>query len=364
MEVGNGYTPAECMQRFLNIAVEDTLADLEQEKDTRVGESSAPSETSTEPPSVSTSGALAGAGGGEIPGIPGSGTTQGASAAASSSLQGPDLGAAPPPSTTDDAAARGMSGSGDAAPASDGITSQRVSPHTPVGVGPGSAGRSFGQAAVGSTGVNRRTGNGGGGIGARASLRATSGHNHGSSRRPGHLGPESPALMLASALVSSVHPKVLEAAMSAATAAADELSRESADMWFASRSHKSTFLARRSPGSTSCVSSQPAGLVDEKVESTVQQPQPHYGRPPVANGRAEGDSLANMGGAAHAKGREGGEWAGVDDDAKPVDMERRAARFGAARAAVLSAAGLQARGLAELEERRTEALLADLLEAR
>ncbi|CBN74738.1 Phasmid Socket Absent family member (psa-1) [Ectocarpus siliculosus] len=36
----------------------------------------------------------------------------------------------------------------------------------------------------------------------------------------------------------------------------------------------------------------------------------------------------------------------------------------AARAAVLSVAGLQARGLAEQEERRTEALLADLLEAR
>ena len=37
---------------------------------------------------------------------------------------------------------------------------------------------------------------------------------------------------------------------------------------------------------------------------------------------------------------------------------------GAARAAVLSLAGLQARGLAELEERRTEALMSDLLEAR
>ncbi|CAM9545823.1 unnamed protein product [Ectocarpus sp. 12 AP-2014] len=36
----------------------------------------------------------------------------------------------------------------------------------------------------------------------------------------------------------------------------------------------------------------------------------------------------------------------------------------AARAAVLSVAGLQARDLAEQEERRTEALLADLLEAR
>lgn len=182
-------------------------------------------------------------------------------------------------------------------------------------------------------------------------------------KRPAYLGPEAPALMLASALVSSVHPEVLEAAMSAAVAAADDVARRSA-----------AAAAPRAPG----------GVTDDRVG--VQRGGGGH-LPGVAGGRrlegAEGrndedvemrDVVTQTGGEGRERIKEAGLGTAVAsggreadeavEEESGVEVERQATRAGAARAAVLSVAGLQARGLAELEERRTEMLVSDLVEAR
>lgn len=183
-------------------------------------------------------------------------------------------------------------------------------------------------------------------------------------KRPAYLGPETPALMLASALVSSVHPEVLEAAMSAAVAAADDVARRSA-----------AAAAPRAPG----------GVTDDRVGVQGGGGGHLSG---VAGGRrlegAEGrnddedvemrDVVKQAGGGRGGRIKEAGPGAYVASGGREsgeavkeksgVEVERQASRAGAARAAVLSVAGLQARGLAELEERRTEMLVSDLVEAR
>lgn len=225
-------------------------------------------------------------------------------------------------------------------------------------------------------------------------------------KRPAYLPPAAPALVLASALVSSVHPEVLKAAMSAAIAAADEIASRSAGVWLSSggegwssppRSNTANEKHTRSSfrgvphgtgeayGLHDSTGKKDDGDEDEDVEMR------DYGRPTAvaaaAQERQERDhppgTPTSTRQLQHANGRrrrgmvytdarsdksapptaEAGGWLGADDRSE-LTLERQAARSGAARAAVLSVAGLQARGLAELEDRRTEALVADLLEAR
>lgn len=191
-------------------------------------------------------------------------------------------------------------------------------------------------------------------------------------KRPAYLGPEAPALMLASKLVSSVHPEVLEAAMSAAVAAADDVARRSAVAAAAA--------APRAPGR---VTGDHTGVIDggggylpsdaggrrqEKEGAGGRKDDEDVEMGDVVGGGEGGERIkeAGVGAAAAVVVARGGgpEAGGAVDGESGVKVERQAARAGAARAAVLSVAGLQARGLAELEERRTAALVSDLVEAR
>lgn len=168
----------------------------------------------------------------------------------------------------------------------------------------------------------------------RGSCRKASGRG----KHQARIGQAAPALVLASALVSSVHPEVLRAATSAAAAAAEEVARRSVV----------------SPGTS---------LHDDFVvmrevaakEAEGGQTQPRRGVDSAVNGRKGRGSME-----AHTSGP----WARDEGSSLLPEVDRRASRAAAARAAVLSVAGLQARGLAEQEDRRTEALIADLLEAR
>lgn len=227
-------------------------------------------------------------------------------------------------------------------------------------------------------------------------------------KRPAYLEQAPPALMLASALVSNVHPEVLKAAMSAATVAADDVARRSAASWICAGATQEQQQQRDavsgdadddggSGDDTVCkgvdgTSDTAAGAAERHDEEDVEmsdaptlataavsagngkEAEKSKDPPSATDGRlnnATSQKASSMSGdlptvvieAARVKSGEGGE-GGEGGLSGQEEAERMAARAGAARAAVLSFAGLQARGLAELEERRTEALMADLLEAR
>lgn len=187
-------------------------------------------------------------------------------------------------------------------------------------------------------------------------------------KRPAYLGPETPALMLASALVSSVHPEVLEAAMSAAVAAADDVARRSAAAAAAPRAPGGVTGDPVRRGGVGCLTGVAGGRRLEGAEGRDDDEDVEMRdvevRDVVKQTGGEGSlriKEAGIGAAVTSGGRKAGE---AIEGESGVEVERQATRAGAARAAVLSVTGLQARGLAELEERRTEMLVSDLVEAR
>lgn len=321
--MGGGRTAAACLKRFLDLAVEETLGEGPEEK--------APTPPKPAPPSPSlssTAGALPAA-----VSYPGAGPPS--AGAGSTGSAGAEVG--------DDGIAVSTATSVDTVPGKDNSSRPEKSSIPPPPPLAGSAG----SAAKGSRGD-------GDGVGAGTSTRSAALGQalaaDGAKYRRAHPGQASPSLMLASALVSNVHPEVLAAAMSAASAAAAEVARRSA--------------AARLDG----VEGQHG--VDEDVEMRdIVDPAAGAAVGAVAgaavtagglNAKEEcvgATSSRRKGGASQAssslssEGGGGGSGVGVE-------------MVGAARAAVLSLAGLQARGLAELEDRRTEALVADLLEAR
>lgn len=221
----------ECLQRFLSLAVEDTLVkeETEADKDGNAGATSAPSTASAaEAPLVSTSEASAAAGGGGIPDASVGGATEGAATGpvASDSATGPDA-AMPPTSSSGEEAANSKS---EGTSVDDVLSTRRIASTAPSVTGALAASRRAGVRSGMSH--NRHTG------GVTRNDRSETG------KRPDHLGPPSPALMLASALVSNVHPEVLEAAMTAATAAADEISRRSAGAWSSPSDRGGSFVSR------------------------------------------------------------------------------------------------------------------------
>ena len=171
---------------------------------------------------------------------------------------------------------------------------------------------------------------------------------------PARLGPTAPALMLASVLASSVHPEVVRAATCAATAAAEDVGSRSGARppsgTAAMRNDSVRIDCRFGTSSITESSTWPLGLGPDA--------EPWQGRRDLdttANGRRDGGS---------PEAHDFAPWAWKEDSGPSDEVDRRVSRAAAARAAVLSVAGLQARGLAEQEDRRTEALIADLLEAR
>lgn len=224
---------------------------------------------------------------------------------------------------------------------------------------------------------------------------------HQQPRRPPHLGQAVPALVLASRLASNVHPEVLMAAMSAATKAADNLARRSA-----AATPAATAIQRSSGGLQRCSSSSSGigvggvGAVaaaalkgvswsdqDKDAEMRDVEAGGFAGSATVTAGSGQSllSSARETGPRTVANGGQGERGAGTPPHQQVTNVSSAVPKAawdfgslssvgsasvgglelaGAARATVLSVAGLHARGLAEAEDRRTEALLADLLEAR
>lgn len=197
---------------------------------------------------------------------------------------------------------------------------------------------------------------------------------------PIHLGPASPALVLASSLISNVHPEVLKAAMAAASAAAEDLARRSAvGAASSSRDAVSTpgnnssgqdLGTRSSPGpshsNTRGYAYRHEGDGDVEMRNSVAPTSGAYAVPKQleVNGRRSGDGANGENFSFPSPTRDSGQWRRGGGGGSTNDGSQTTTASSAARAAVLSAAGLQARGLAEAEDRRTEALVGDLLEAR
>lgn len=338
-KVGGGHTPAACMQRFLNLAVEEALAEERDEQTSVVLSAQAPaalksaagaSPTMTPLPAAGS----AGLGAGPVAAV---GVEVGANA---STVATPAFSA-----TGQDLSSRS------------GKSTQPVSSTTREGGASGISAEGVrgdsGGTSASSTDFHR-------GIGDRA-------------KRPARLGPAAPALMLASALVSNVHPEVLKAAMSAATTTADDVARRlAAD---AVRGGTTPQDSARGGGSLGDGVLDKTGVMctasrnDEDVEMRdVQNP---AASTTTAAAAAGGQGATRKSLTATANGRT--DAISKEAGASVVERENcdagnkvagQAARTGAAQAAVLSVAGLQARGLAALEEGRTEALMSDLLEAR
>eukprot|EP00903_Cladosiphon_okamuranus_P012654 g11837.t1 len=193
-------------------------------------------------------------------------------------------------------------------------------------------------------------------------------------QRPSHLGQAVPALVLASALVSTVHPEVLAAAMAAATEAVDGVVRRSS----ATNKGGGDSGSSRPGSSNSSFASGKRGFAAEMEgggrhpgdgeEADVEMLDVEDGASGT-NGEGITSTTATISNGGQRRlaavatpklGRERLSGGGGGGSASVAGLELA----GAARAAVLSVAGLQARALAEQEERRTEALLSDLLEAR
>lgn len=217
---------------------------------------------------------------------------------------------------------------------------------------------------------------------------------HQQPQRPPHLGQAVPALVLASTLASNVHPEVLMAAMAAATEAADALARRSAAATPAgaatanqqSSTGRGGLWGGSSSGGTAGVAAAAVAALkgesyggDDQDEDVEMRDVGDGGAATAGSGQGVlSQEGAVPGKVANGEKRETG--AGTTPqregpDASPAwDFGRGGSvgsvsvggleLAGAARATVLSVAGLHARGLAEQEDRRTEALLADLLEAR
>lgn len=298
LKVGGGRTPTACMRQFLNLAVEDVLKDEEDEEGLETGQ--------------------------------GAGSPQ-----ASSTLEGGSKEAA---ADFDPKVGAGASTEGgklptpDKLPRGEDIPTQSGKPDLTSAPYAGSSSGNFGSGEFhgdrGKGSARRNVTEAGRGSCRKASDRG---------ERQARMGQAAPALVLASALVSSVHPEVLRAATSAAAAAAEDVARRSG----------------ASPG---------AGLHDDFVMREVAAKEADGGRTQVRRGV---DSAANgRKGRGSMEAHTSVPWARDEGSSLLTEVDRRASRAAAARAAVLSVAGLQARGLAEQEDRRTEALIADLLEAR
>ncbi|CAM9285580.1 unnamed protein product [Ectocarpus sp. 13 AM-2016] len=312
-QVAGGRTPAECMQRFLSLAVEDVVQGNEK-----------------------------------------------------------------PPAAVPAAAAAAAAGTG--------ATVEEATGSTAAAGGWGGA-AAAGQQAATAGGISSN-GNTASGEGKDAGTTADQGRSHDrlnqQQERPEYLGPEVPALVLASALVSSVHPEVLKAAMSAAAEAADAIAAAATANHDRDRGFPPTGGSSGGERAGVAAAVEASGSRPDEEDGDVEMPdvkdlagpapRSRPGEPPAvdtapvaANGGGAGAGAGEDGrvAAAGAPGSRvargcagGGSSASLSSSAGGLELAT------AARAAVLSVAGLQARGLAEQEERRTEALLADLLEAR
>lgn len=229
-------------------------------------------------------------------------------------------------------------------------------------------------------------------------------------RRPPHLGQAVPALVLASTLASNVHPKVLMAAMSAATKAADRLARCPAVATPATAAVTANGRSGSKGSPRVCSSSSGGGGGTGGVAAAAavalkggscggDDPDQDVEMRDVEDGGAAPSAAATAGSGqgvpslavketcpstvANGGQRERGAATPPQEEGPNVSPAVPRAAWdsgssstvgsasvgglelaGAARATMLSVAGLHARGLAEQEDRRTEALLADLLEAR
>lgn len=187
---------------------------------------------------------------------------------------------------------------------------------------------------------------------------------------PIHLGPASPALVLASSLISDVHPEVLKAAMAAASAAAEDLARRptSSSRDPGSAVGKNSLGTRSSPGlphsNTHGYAYGHGGDGDVEMRDSLAATSGTYAaaKQLEANGRRSGGGVNGEFCSLPSSTRDSGQLTRGGGGCLTGDGSTTASS--AARAAVLSAAGLRARGLAEVEDRRTEALVGDLLEAR
>lgn len=304
LKVGGGRTPTACMRQFLNLAVEDVLKEEEDEE--------------------------------------GLETVQGAGSPRASLSKTGDLleeGSKEAASDFNPIVSAGASTEGGKLPTPDTLPRGEDIPTQSWKPEPTSApyaGSSSGNVGSGEFHCDRRKGSARMNVTEVDKGSCRKGSDRG--KRQARIGQTAPALVLASALVSSVHPEVLRAATSAAAAAAKDVARRSVV----------------SPGT---------GLHDDFVVM----------REVAAKGVDGGQTQARKGVDAIANGWKGrgsmeahtsGPWARDEGSNLLIEVDRRASRAAAARAAVLSVAGLQARGLAEQEDRRTEALIADLLEAR
>lgn len=228
--------------------------------------------------------------------------------------------------------------------------------------------------------------NGGGGTSASGAANQSGLRGRAEQQRPAHLGPAAPALVLASALVSNVHPEVLKAAMSAAADAADAVARRSVAGVGATRDDASRGSSRVSGGGAdgegrgaTAVERKRSRSRDEEEDEDIEMRDVDDAPAAAAVGSGKGDSSLRKGkdpDAITPVANGGRTESGADTSQRKAGAAGSGGGGGgpgsvvgpelgsAARAAVLSLAGLQARELAKQEERRTEALLADLLEAR
>lgn len=315
-QVAGGRTPAECMQRFLSLAVEDVIQGNEK------------------PPAAVPAAAAASAGAG---------------------------------ATVEEAAT------------------------TRAGGGGGTAGAAGQQAATaGGSSSNGNSAGAASGEGKDAGTTPDQGGSRGrpnqQQERPDYLGPTVPALVLASALVSSVHPEVLKAAMSAAADAADAAAAAATANHDRDRTFPPDGGSSGGEGAGVAAAVEGGSSRPREEDGDIEMPdvkdlagpaprsrpaeQPAEDTAPVTanGGRAASDTGAGEDGgvATGTPGSRGARDSFGSDSSSSLSSSAAGGieLASAARAAVLSVAGLQARGLAEQEERRTEALLADLLEAR
>lgn len=332
-KVGGGHTPAGCMQRFLKLAVEDVLGEKPDEQQPTAPSAPAPAATRPLPTAA-------------LPEAGSKGSAVGPAVVAAVGVE-----------------ARGSAAVGTAAskPKAGDLTSQPGKASASRAPGPGSAASSSSAASSCKNAEGRATKS------IKSAGKRTRPGVSDEAKRPAHLGQAAPAMMLASALVSSVHPEVLQAAMSAAVTSADGLAKRLVGASASGAAHR-TRAARDGGRGSGSVSKTARGhcvaMAEGKGDGDVEMR--HVDKPAAAG--VQGDARKNLGPTAN--GLQGRAPSGTRAAAHAegagslIEVERQASSAAAARAAVLSAAGLQARGLADLEEKRTETLVADLLEAR
>lgn len=397
-KVGSGRSPVACMHRFLNLAVEETLAEHGREEEEAVSVMPPPLRKT---PAVPEKSATATAGGNTLSsdGItpPSELAAAVAAAAAAAAAEAVAAASSEEGGSAEDGSASAVVVSSDsqypsASPSTGGVASEKH----PGNMTPSSHTTSAAIAATdGGASINpvvkKNIGSGGSGGGISPARKAGAAQKHGKSRNirgkslPIHRGPSSPALVLATSLISNVHPEVLSAAMAAAAAATDVIARRSTAAGDLPSASGSTSQGQnKRPFSLAHGSVCGYGYGDEDDDVEMQD---YAGSAAAAVARGGGS-----GGGGHASTKRlelNGRWSGEgaigerylpsplptrepnqrggrmgDENDGALELDREATASSAARAALLSVAGLQARNLAEVEDRRTESLVSDLLEAR